>query len=137
MILIDTNVVLALMNHNDPLYTVAAASTPAMRREGIVLVWPVFAELTHFFRRGDVYGKFEKLCTILNLRMEPSEHLIEQLDVLHWLKQYATHRPDYADVHLVLLTAKLKHAKIWTFDSEFRTIWRRPDGSPVPLAIKD
>jgi hypothetical protein len=25
-------------------------------------------------------------------------------------------------------------ARVWTFDREFRTIWRRPDGRPIPLA---
>jgi hypothetical protein len=37
---------------------------------------------------------------------------------------------------LVLLSAAVTTAKVWTNDKEFRTIWRRPDGSAVPLTMK-
>jgi predicted nucleic acid-binding protein len=135
MILIDTNVLLALMSRDDDNYAAAARQAPAMRDAGIVLTLPVFAELTHFSRFPQRYSKLEALMELLDIRFERSEHLIQFPEALAWLKRYASHKPDYADAHLVLLTAKHKNSKVWSFDKEFRTIWRRPDGSAVPMAV--
>jgi hypothetical protein len=27
--------------------------------------------------------------------------------------------------------------KLWTYDSEFRVVWRRPDGSRIPMAVPE
>jgi predicted nucleic acid-binding protein len=137
MVLIDTNVILALLNDNDDHYADACEMVPLMRREGLVLVLPVLAEVTHFFERPAAYTKLERLLAILNVRMVASEHLVGQEQTLTWLKKYATHKPDYADAHLVLLTAVNKTYRVWSYDHEFRTIWRRPDGSSVPVAVEN
>ena len=136
MILIDTNVLLALMSRDDDHYAAAAKQAPAMREAGIVLTLPVFAELTHFSRFPSRYQKLEALIKLLAIRYDRSEHLVEFSEAFAWLKLYASHKPDYADAHLVLLTTKLKNCRVWSFDKEFRTIWRRPDGSAVPMAVK-
>jgi hypothetical protein len=57
-------------------------------------------------------------------------------DVFAWLDQYSDHEPDLADAYLAVLSAYHREYKIWTYDSQFRTIWRRPDGSPIPLAVR-
>jgi hypothetical protein len=46
------------------------------------------------------------------------------VDVFEWLANLAVQRG--CD----------KHPKIWTYDREFRTTWRRPDGTALPLAIR-
>lgn len=56
--------------------------------------------------------------------------------VFAWLTKYADHEPDWADASLAVLCGRDKQLKVWTFDSEFRSIWRRPDGSPIPLAAR-
>jgi len=57
-------------------------------------------------------------------------------DVLLWLRRYKDHRPDFTDAYLVNATLLDRKLSVWTYDSEFSTIWRRPDGSAVPLAVK-
>jgi hypothetical protein len=58
------------------------------------------------------------------------------LDVLDWLVKYADHEPDWADGCLAVLSGRNKDAKVWTYDREFRTTWRRPNGTAIPLVVK-
>ena len=39
-----------------------------------------------------------------------------------------------ADAYLAVVSGKRKGSKVWTYDREFRTTWRRPDGTRIPLA---
>jgi len=57
-------------------------------------------------------------------------------EVFDWLRQYADHEPDWADGYLATLCGRDRKCKVWTYDIEFRTIWRRPDGSPIPMAVR-
>jgi predicted nucleic acid-binding protein len=50
-----------------------------------------------------------------------------------WLDRYQEHEPDLADAQLVVLSSGQPAARLWTYDEEYRTIWRHPDGSRVPL----
>jgi predicted nucleic acid-binding protein len=50
-----------------------------------------------------------------------------------WLERYEEHEPDFADGQLVVLSSQQPTARIWTYDEEYRTIWRRIDGSRIPL----
>jgi predicted nucleic acid-binding protein len=58
------------------------------------------------------------------------------LDVLEWLGKYAEHEPDWADGCIAVLCGRDEALKVWTYDSGFRTTWRRPDGTAIPLATK-
>lgn len=55
-------------------------------------------------------------------------------EVFAWLARYAEHEPDFADAHLAALCGRDSHLKVWTYDREFRDMWRRPDGTRIPLA---
>jgi len=55
---------------------------------------------------------------------------------LDWLDRYADHSPDFADAVLAVLSGERRDISVWSYDSEFRTIWRRPDGSRIPLAVR-
>ena len=57
------------------------------------------------------------------------------LDVLNWLARYADQEPDWADGCLAVLCGRDERLKVWTYDREFRTIWRRPDGTAIPMAV--
>lgn len=57
------------------------------------------------------------------------------LEVLDWLTKYADHEPDWADGCLAILSGRHKNLKVWTYDREFRTTWRRPNGTVIPLAV--
>jgi predicted nucleic acid-binding protein len=58
------------------------------------------------------------------------------LEVLDWLTKYADHEPDWADACLAILSGRDKNLKVWTYDREFRTTWRRPNGTSIPLAVR-
>jgi hypothetical protein len=55
--------------------------------------------------------------------------------VLEWLARYAEHEPDLADAWLAVLSGKRPDDRMWTYDREFRTTWRRPDGRRIPLVV--
>ena len=57
-------------------------------------------------------------------------------DVLAWLDRYAEHEPDYADGELAVLSGRYRRSRVWTYDSEFARVWRRLDGTPIPLAVR-
>jgi predicted nucleic acid-binding protein len=57
-------------------------------------------------------------------------------EVLDWLAKYADHDPDWTDACLAVLSGRDKNVKVWTYDREFRTTWRRPDGTTIPLAVR-
>src|SRR5262249_42221555 len=57
-------------------------------------------------------------------------------DVLRWLVKYAEHEPDWADACIAVLCGHDRRLRVWTYDHEFHTTWRRPDGTLIPLAIK-
>jgi len=55
-------------------------------------------------------------------------------EVFDWLDRYAEHEPDFADAQLAIISGRKTADKVWTYDKEFRHIWRRLDGSKIPLA---
>lgn len=57
-------------------------------------------------------------------------------DVFEGLVKYADHEPDWTDGCIAVLSGQDKGLKVWTYDREFHTIWRRPDGTPIPLAVR-
>jgi predicted nucleic acid-binding protein len=57
-------------------------------------------------------------------------------DVFDWMERYEDHEPDLADAQLAVLSSKKPDHSVWTYDDEFRTIWRRADGSRIPLALR-
>ena len=56
-------------------------------------------------------------------------------DVLDWLMKYADHEPDWADGCIAVLCGHHENLKVWTYDREFRTTWRKPDGAAIPMAV--
>ena len=50
-----------------------------------------------------------------------------------WLAKYSDHQPDWADACLAVLSGRDRQIRIWTYDREFRTTWRRPNGTAIPL----
>ena len=56
-------------------------------------------------------------------------------DAFAWLEKYSEHEPDWADACLAVLSGRDRQLRIWTYDREFRTTWRRPNGTVIPLAV--
>lgn len=54
-------------------------------------------------------------------------------ECFQWLEEYVEHTPDFTDAYLVVAASAQPSSRIWTFDKEFRTIWRMPNGRAVRL----
>ena len=136
MIFVDSNVLVALVDPRDALRDRAAADMSVLRSKPLLLTWPVLTESLHFLRTAPMRMALDQVIESFGLGLA-APHLSPALqDVLSWLRRYKDHRPDFTDAYLVIATSLDRKLRVWSYDSEFRTIWRRPDGSPVPMAVK-
>jgi predicted nucleic acid-binding protein len=137
VILIDTNVLVALANPLDPNNTRATEEFEKLRRDDLRLISPVLVESTHILQHPMLRARLHSAMANLDIvpyRMEDENSLWHEC--FGWLMKYADQSPDITDAFLVILSHFDRKLKVWTYDSEFWTVWRRPDGSPVPLAVK-
>ncbi len=137
MILLDTNVLVALIDPSESLSARALRDLARFEKQPLALIPPVLTETlfhlhTHHFR--DALRSFLQDARVTMLSV--IEHEDGHEAVFEWLLRYADHDPDYADGCLAVLSGLLPKAKVWTYDSEFRTIWRRPNGTRIPLAVQ-
>ena len=56
-------------------------------------------------------------------------------EVFDWLDRYSEHDADWTDGYLTVVSGRERRSRVLTYDREFRTIWRRPDGTRIPLAV--
>lgn len=61
------------------------------------------------------------------------DELALRRSVFAWLAGYADHDPNYADAELCVIAGHDRRARIWTYDSEFKNVWRKPDGRRLLL----
>lgn len=136
MILVDTNIILSLLSPDEKERRKVLAQWGSIRKETIYITLPVISEVTNFLPLKHQLSAFMELVERMGFQFFPSEDLVEWRDVLTWMIRYAEHEPDFTDAYLVVLSAANKKFKVWTRDSEFTLIWRRPDGAAVPMAVK-
>lgn len=55
-------------------------------------------------------------------------------EVFQWMDRYSEHEPDLADAQLAVLCSRRSECRVWTYDKEFKTTWRRTNGLRIPLA---
>ena len=136
MILLDTAPLVALCDPSDGLHATAARDLDRLRRMPLVVCGPVLTEACFHLARTVQRQRLRRLLTEFSIAPYTSDHEAELwLDVLDWLARYAEHDPDFADGYLAVLSGIERRFKVWTYDSEFRTTWRRADGTRIPLAV--
>ena len=134
MILIDANPLIALADSNDELYEKALSDLKRLQRQPFFSTSTVLLEA--FFAIPDTHGRKKLQQIIEGLHIQPvSQHPNLWNEIFQWLAKYADHRPDWTDGHLAVLCGRQKRFRVWSYDQEFRKIWRRPDGSRIPLAV--
>ncbi|MBC7783845.1 MAG: type II toxin-antitoxin system VapC family toxin [Burkholderiales bacterium] len=136
MILVDTNVILGFLHPDPREKAIVRRQLTKINSSTFQLVPPVLQEVMSFLRSPRYMDLFLELIEDMNIEYLDPGNDVPWREVLAWLKRYAEHRPDYADGYLVVLSGVNRKYKVWTNDREFRTIWRRPDGSAVPLAVR-
>jgi predicted nucleic acid-binding protein len=131
MILVDTNVLVALVDERDGLRERAMADLGKLKGPFGVLD-AVLVE-THFLL-DDAYLRKRMRFALSKLA---ARHVQLQPDwwdtVFDWLEKYERHEPDLCDAMLVVAAARAD-LTVWTYDREFRQVWRRPDGRALRLA---
>jgi predicted nucleic acid-binding protein len=138
VILVDTTPLVALCDGRDALHARAVrdlASLAPVNRFAVcdaVLTETCF-HLPHPHQRQ----RLRLLLRDLGIRAIPLESERDVwFEILDWLARYAEHEPDWADGCLAVLSGHDAEVKVWTYDREFRTTWRRPDGGAIPLATR-
>ena len=137
MILLDTTPLVALCDAHDSKHRTALKHLESLANEEFAVCDAVLTatcfHLPHRSQRLRLRGLLD------GLNVEPLPNTYDHtfwLDVLDWLAKYADHEPDWADACLAVLSGRDRDLKVWTYDREFRTTWRRPNGAVIPLAVR-
>jgi predicted nucleic acid-binding protein len=136
VILLDTGPLVALCDPRDSLNAAAARQLRRLARRPLVASLPVLTEACALLPHAVQRSRLRRFLTdfgVASYRVE-DEHIL-RIEVLDWLERYRDHDPDWTDGYLAVLCGRENRARVWTFDREFRTIWRKPDGRAIPLAV--
>lgn len=143
MIVVDTNMLIALVDPNDALHVAAKADFKRLNRteQPFGVTSAVLTEAFHLLsarsaRDRSLHRRLMQLLLGLPIvALEPAPELRQ--DVLAWFERYEDNRPDYCDAQLVCLVASDPALSLWTHDREFtQGRWLTLDGKPVTLALK-
>jgi predicted nucleic acid-binding protein len=137
LILVDTNVLVALVDPRDPCRQRVLADQKTLAGQRLALTSVVLSEAGFFLRHPVARAKLRTIIQELEMLVYPlPDEAGLWSELFDWVQKYHAHAPDFVDAFLVILTSRDRKLKVWTYDSEFWTIWRRPDGSAIPLAVK-
>jgi predicted nucleic acid-binding protein len=136
MILIDTGPLVALVDAKDGKHKTARRHLKALWGGRFCVCEPVLVEacfhLPHRPARQRLRGLLDEIGTAPV--MGPGDSGLWS-DVFEWLLKYSDQEPDWADGCIAVLSGRDTALTVWTYDREFRTTWRRPDGTRIPLAV--
>ena len=137
MILMDTAVLVALCDPRDSLNKTALRHLKALAQSQFAVCEAVLSEACFHLSADSQRQRLKRILEELDVQLAPAGDARSLwIEVFDWLSKYADHHPDWADGYLAVLSGRDRKCKIWTYDTEFRTIWRRPNGSPIPMAVK-
>lgn len=135
MILVDTAPLVALCDARDSQHATAVKQLEKLAPFGLCTCEAVLMEscfhLPHREQRQRLHGLLDALA--ISFLPGASDRRF-WADVFSWLIKYADHEPDWADACIAVLCGHDRGLKVWTYDHEFHTTWRRPDGTAIPLA---
>lgn len=136
MILLDTGPLVALCDKRDPYHERAISDLKDLSGSAFATCEAVIAEacfhLGHQAQRLRLSALLDELDVVPLPARSDRRYRSEVFD---WLVKYAEHEPDWADGCLAVLSGREAAAKVWTYDGEFGTTWRRPDGTTIPLLV--
>jgi predicted nucleic acid-binding protein len=130
VILVDTNVLVALVDKRDGHHARAARDLRRARGKALFVIEPVLSEACFLLPDRVARRRLRFLFDALSIRRLVLEEPWRD-EVFAWLDRYATHEPDFADAQLVVAASRNPRAQIWTYDREFKTTWRRPNGGHI------
>ncbi len=135
-VLVDTGPLVALCDERDPLHPRALRELSAIKAPLSVSL-PVLTEALFLLGDGRLRARlgalFERGAVSLDGPDDPETLLAR---CWKWLARFAEHRPDFTDAFLVNWAAGDSALAVWTFDREFRDVWRSPSGKRIRLAVR-
>ena len=136
MILMDTGPVVALCDPRVRLHRTALGHLKKLAPATLHLCEAVFVEACFHLPHQRQRERLRALIAELRIDAFSTEDSDFQDEVFAWLIKYGEHEPDWADGCLAVMSEAEPRLKVWTYDSEFRSIWRRPDGRSIPMAVR-
>jgi predicted nucleic acid-binding protein len=137
VILIDTTPLVALCDARDSKHRTALKHLESFASDELGVCDAVLTEACFHLPHRSQRQRLGALLRDLRMQAPPlTDERAFWLDVFDWLAKYADHEPDWADACLAVLSGRDGDLKIWTYDREFRTTWRRPNGTIIPLAVR-
>jgi predicted nucleic acid-binding protein len=134
-VLVDTGPLVGLLDDKDPHHSQAREELAKLKGPFLVGL-PVLCEALHFLtakrHRAALALGFDK--GLFQVLVDDGPGLTSR--TLKWLEHFAEHDPDFTDGHLVSWAERDAGLAVWTFDSEFRTVWRTLKGKKVRLAVR-
>lgn len=136
MILIDTNVLVALTDARDGLNQRARSDLEALNAFDFLVITPVLAEACFLLEHPVQRKRLIAVIRALEISLWPDRDGTDLIEsIFDWLAKLGDQAPDWADAQLAVLCSQRRNVKVWTYDTEFQTHWRQPDGAPIPLAV--
>ncbi len=136
-VLIDTGPLVALCDPRDALNKTALKDLTTLQKSQFVVCEPVIVEACFHLPATSQRSRLRHTLDQLNIvPVAVDDTWSLWIEVFAWLEQYSDHEPDWADGYMAVLSARDTKLKLWTYDVEFRTVWRRIDGTRIPLAIR-
>lgn len=128
-VLVDTNVFIALVNSRDSLHTRVVNDLKKLSRCRLTTTGAVLSEATFALPRDDQRARLSAFLDRLAIAaVTYDSELDTRRRVFAWMARYAEHCPDYADAELCVLAGQKAGTRIWTYDSEFKSVWRTEKG---------
>jgi predicted nucleic acid-binding protein len=136
MILIDTGPLVALCDARDSRHARALAEIDRIGARTIVALSAVLCEACFLLETQALRARLREILAKVEMNGRAEEHEPAfRESVFEWLDRYSDQQPDFADACLAIASGWERSVEVWTFDGEFTTTWRRPDGSRIPLAL--
>ena len=137
MILIDTTPLVALCDPRDSLNKTALKHMQTLAKSGFAICEPVLTEVSFHLQAPSQRARLQQTLERFHVHaIQVEDPQVLWREIFEWLQKYSEHDPDWADGYLAVLCGRDRKYKVWTYDTEFRTIWRKPNGSPIPLAVR-
>jgi predicted nucleic acid-binding protein len=135
LILVDTTPLVALCDPRDPLHERALLDLGRVKREPLAVCESVLTEACFLLQHATQRQRLARLLAELPVLSTNDDIGEFRSHVFTWLNKYADQDPDWADGVLVVLSARLEGSKLWTYDTEFWTVWRNARGKRLSLFV--
>lgn len=137
LILVDTNVLIALVDSSDSLHQRAVRDLAKLAKADLRVTSAVLCESVFALPRADQRGRLSLLLQRLPISpIVADDEDAMRRDIFAWLARYADHAPDYADAERCVAAGYHKRVRIWSYDSEFESVWRKPDGRRLAVVSR-